>query len=267
MRRMALLWSLVVVLFFVVYVGIGAMGTGLDESLSRNAVLFLPVLLIVLFIGFFSRTLRTAVDPALEAEAAYSLGRYAEAHDLFSRSAQSAPAQPHYRVALAMTLLQLGRLGEADAMLTAVLPKVEGAGLKLLATKKYVRAAVQNTHALVAALSGNASAARRHRQARAALSSTMPRAMTDGLGTLSEAVLACRERRWAEAHRLLRSEEVVYLGGRMGVLGRALTSWCEQQLGHASAPVDRAALYGESDPKELREAWPELAAFVDSTAR
>jgi len=80
---------------------------------------------------------------------------------------------------------------------------------------------------------------------------------------LAQAVMACRAGRFQDASPLLDRHELRSLGGMQRGLSDALRAWCAEQLAGERRYVDRVAVFGEAGPDALRQAWPELAEFLE----
>jgi hypothetical protein len=86
---------------------------------------------------------------------------------------------------------------------------------------------------------------------------------TTGLTTLARAVVAARAGKWGETRDFLRRYEVTLLGGPTRALADALSAWAVESTSGERRHVDPVALFGEGSSAGLKNAWPELVAFVD----
>ena len=66
-----------------------------------------------------------------------------------------------------------------------------------------------------------------------------------------------------DAREMLGRYELRSLGGPTRGLSDALKAWSVELTTGGRRHVDRVALFGEAGPEGLREAWPELVAFVE----
>ena len=176
-------------------------------------------------------------------------GRYREALEAFQKGPRSLVATHHTGVAQ----LGLWRVAEAEASFARVMAK-RGSVFRS------IRVVAAPFRALASALLG--------RRSEAASQLAECDALQIGATwhtILARAVLAARAGDWTEASELLARPPINVPGGRYRGLAEALKLWATEQLsspGHSES-LDRAALFGESDPEVFKEIWPEFHRFLE----
>lgn len=111
-------------------------------------------------------------------------------------------------------------------------------------------------YALVAALRGEAQVARERSEKARQVDAESP------LLVLTDAVLACRERQWSQAQRLLENPTTHVLGGPLRGLRDALLSWSVEHTTGEQRYIELVTVFGEASHDKLRESWPPFVDFL-----
>lgn len=129
-------------------------------------------------------------------------------------------------------------------------------GRILTPTPEALKQSAYSNLSLAYALSGQLSAAH------ATLARVAP---PSEISRLAEVALACREQQWQRAKELLAKNAMLLdqLGGSLRGLLDALIAWTASHLGGPGSEVSSVRLFRETSPDGLRQAWPELVAFVE----
>lgn len=249
------LWVALIVLFVVFYNFFSAPNAGPDGEalpppwwLGPMPFAFIVGAIVLAMLSVLFIRLRRMGALNVEGLQLVQEGRYVDALAVFERARRVQPRNMVLAYNVATAQLKLWRLAET----VTELEKVQAGplpGLKALAPPMI---------ALAHALQGQAQLAHRClEQAKSLQNEGAPEAV------LASAVLACRAQNWPEARVLLSRRELRTLGGPPRGLSDALRAWTAHQLDGVRAPIDRISLFGEAGPQQLRQAWPELIAFVD----
>jgi hypothetical protein len=237
-----------------------AMGAGI--GLSRLSNLFpglvrpwLPVLFALVFFVFFTWRILFAVSHVRLANRGNILlqqGRFSEAIDTMKEGGR--PRNGVLANNLAWALLSLWRLDEAEEAYL----KIPRRGAKFSGLVSIGMPGL----ALTCALKGKTTEAHRWLQDAEKVGGG-----GTGLCTVARAVLTARAGRWQETRELLRRYEVTLLGGPTGALADALSAWAVENTTGERRHVDPVALFGEGSSAGLKNAWPELVAFVEQAPK
>jgi tetratricopeptide (TPR) repeat protein len=230
----------------------GFLGRGESGTKALPLVVCGPVLVVSLF---YLRRFRQGAQLNMEAALLMSRGHFVAALEKLET------ARPLLKGAVGVVPTNVG-----DCRLELwQLKEAEREFLSVRAHKKlhpHVRRILPARLALVAAIRGQVGEAReRLEESRAA------NPEGDPVAVLAEAVLACRRGEWAEARGLLEQPMTRVLGGSLRGLRDALLAWSVERITGERRYVDAVTLFGEASSDTLREAWPELMAFLVDRAR
>ena len=236
-----LLWAFLVACFVLVYrISIQRA----DEMTWEPWVLPLPVITMVVFLVVQTKRGRRGVADNAEGARLLERGRVYEALQKFEGALATAD-QMAYRFNIAIAQLRLHRVLEAIRGFEYLLAK--------RGPTKDFRSMIEQQLACARAIAG---------QDRA---KGLPVEMTadDPISLLTRAILACRGADFAAAEALLQRQELKQLGGYHRAFAETLAAWCAFEMRAESLPIDEATLFGEAGQDGLREAWPQLVAFLD----
>ncbi len=248
------LWGGLVVVFVVLYQLTWSGGhSGAVSTPARWATpWFFFALWAVLFLSFLSFFLwraRKANTFLTTGVTQLSQGRYLEAARSFQEAAKRFPRSPGPVFNLGVAQVALWRVEDAEASFA----KANRMSMRMM----NLRPLIAPYRAFGAAFLGRSS------DAEARLSECERLGVdSNAMATLARGVLAARAARWTDAHALLSRIEMNALGGPSRGLADALRAWTIQQLSGELRHVDRVAIFGESGPDVLKEAWPELHEFI-----
>ena len=257
-RRTLLLWLVLLILYGLFYLTFSNRAgapvepprpeceTSTSQLLLQWAVpvgLFVTVL--VLFRWWSRRYHRMNEGVAL-----LNQGRVLQALESFEKSRGNDSKDPAHTFNIAVAQLRLWRLEQARRGFEAA-RQMKGTG------QGNVAVLAPENEALVAALQG------RLGDAEEALQRTTDQS-TPSQVALARGLIAARRGDWELTRKQLNSHEARQLGGVLGALMRTVDAYAVERLGGGLRPVDRVALFAEAGPEGLKNAWPELIAFVEA---
>jgi tetratricopeptide (TPR) repeat protein len=248
MGRIVGLWAFLIVLFVVFY---NVFSSG--QSVSLPFGWLVPVLFVVFFAFFLRGRLGTAKDHN-EGLVLMQQGRYVDALAKFQKArASSRLAMPS--AGLGGAYLSMWRISESIAAYEDFLKRSRG----IIQTTPGVGPLILASLALGKAINGDVAGTR------ALLDDPKTGLLASSTGSLAELVLLCRAERWADAHELLRTKGLLLdqLGGVFRALLDAITAFVASKTGGADGAVSSVRLFRETSSDGLKQAWPELVAFVE----